>query len=168
MKPLASNDSLHRDPLTGLGDHAKLIADLTRALEPGSPAAIFAVFALVGWGDYERRCGELAGNRLIMRCATQLARVIDPVGVCYRSRRDELAALIRGSIDVASTALFGAESALSAEGGDSLVSAWFGAVVLPDEADDPVELLMLADQRVRLRIGVPTPRERRHGREPAG
>src|SRR5580704_14400997 len=96
----------HRDPLTGFADHERLIADLTTALEPGNHAAVLAVFELVGWSDYRRVFGEHASDELIARCATRFARVIQPAGVCYRSRQDELCALISGPIDDVATTLF--------------------------------------------------------------
>jgi GGDEF domain-containing protein len=155
------------DPLTGFGDHEKLIADLTTALEPGTDAAVLAVFELVGWRDYRRVLGEHASDELLARCATRFGRVIEPAGACYRSRQDELCALLTGPIEDVSTALFAAEDELNAEASASLVTACFGAAVLPDEAADPIELLILADQRNRLRIGAPKPRERRQDTPPA-
>jgi GGDEF domain-containing protein len=156
------------DPLTGLGDHDKLIADLERALDPGNPPAVVAVFELVGWHDYRRSSGELASDELIARCAIEFARAIGPAGVPYRSRQDELTALISRPIDEASSILLGAQERLQSEGESSRVTACFGTAVLPDEAADPIELLILADQRIRLRVGVPKPRERRHSTSAAG
>ena len=46
--------------------HDKLIADLTTALEPGSRAAVLAVFQLLGWQDYRRVFGECASDELIV------------------------------------------------------------------------------------------------------
>ena len=155
------------DLLTGFGNHDKLIADLTTALEPGRPPAILAVFELVGWHNYRRVSGEQASDELITRCAIQFAGVLEPAGVCYRSRQDELCALITGQIDEVTTTLFAAEDRLNAEGGSSLVTACFGTAALPDDAADPIELLILADQRVRIRIGDEKPRERRTDARPA-
>jgi len=166
MNPLTNIMSPRQDPLTGFGDHDTLIADLTTALDPGSPAAVLAVVELVGWRDYRRVSGVQASDELIIRCAAQFARAIKPAGVCYRSRQDELCALITGPIDEVTNTLFAADDRLKAEVGSSLVTACFGTASLPDEADDPIELLILADQRIRIRIGDQKPRERRKNTGP--
>jgi GGDEF domain-containing protein len=150
------------DCLTGFGDRSKLIADLTDALEPGRPRSIVAVFDLTGLGDFERLFGERDGRALIARLAEQVARVLQPTGgVCYWPRRDEFCVLISTPSENVKALLFAAEAAINKEGHLSLVTAWFGAAFLPDEAADPIEALMLADDRLRLRTDAEEPRERR-------
>ncbi len=149
------------DPLTGFGDHELLIADLTRALEPGSAAAVLAVFELVGWFDYRRAFGEPASDELIARRAARFAAVFGSSGACYRPRQGEFCALVGGQVDEVCAMLLVAEGVLAVEGGSDGVSSCFGAALLPDEADDPIDLLILADERLRLQLGNPRRRERR-------
>ncbi len=158
MAAFAQIPSAADDPLSRFGDHERLIADLAAALEPARPQAVLAVFELVGADDYRQRFGEQAGEGLIRRGAERFARVIQPSGVCYRARQDEFCALVDGSIDETIPTLAAAEQALRDDEAAVLVSACFGAALLPDEAADPIELLILADQRLRLRIGSHTAR----------
>jgi len=120
------------DRLTGFGDRQKLIADLTEAVEPGSPPSVLAV--------------------------------VRPVGACYRPRADEFCVLAGGSLDRdgVRTMLTEAAYALFGEGEAFMISSWFGACVLPDEASEPTEALMLADERLRTRTENRQSRERRH------
>lgn len=150
------------DPLTGFGDHDKLLTDLTEALNRGGVLSVLAVFELLGSRDYRRVFGEQASDELIVRLAERFRQVIQPVGVCYRPRQDEFGALIVGSIESVSSTLFAAEEALSLEEESSVVTACFGAASLPDESTDPIDLLILADQRIHVRMGSREPRERRH------
>ena len=154
------------DPLTGFGSRHKLFADLTDALEPASPPSVLAVFDLAGESDYRRVFGDKAGDELIDRLAEQFARVVQPTGVCYHSRQDEFCALISRPIDDVRTMLFAAEAALKDEGESALITACFGAVFLPDEAADPIEAFMLADERLQTRTESRQPRERRQSTRP--
>jgi GGDEF domain-containing protein len=150
--------SAHHDYLTGFGDHDKLVTDLTEALTPGSPQAVLAVFELAGSSDYRQVYGELASAELIVRCAARFRRVIEPAGVCYRPRQDEFCALISGPIDKARATLYAAAHSIRGGKQPFLVSARLGAAVLPDEADDPIDLLILADERLQLLIKGGKPR----------
>lgn len=165
MTGTRSAGSLHLDWTTGFGDRERLLADLTEALELGSPPSVLAVFDLGGASDYRRAFGERAGDALIARCAERFARAIQRDGVCYRPRRDEFCALIAKPTDDAMARLVEAEHALKL-GEPLLIAACFGATVLPDEAADPIELLMLADDRLNVRLTSRKPRERRRDIRP--
>ena len=153
------------DPLTGFRVREQFIADLTAALEPGSPPRTLAVFDLVGLSEHRRSFGERASDELIARLAEAFARVVVPAGSCYRPRRDEFCSLVAGRIDEADGAnlLPEAARALLEAGEGSLTSSWFGACLLPEEAADPIEALMLADERLLVRSDHRASRERRHG-----
>ena len=160
--PTHATEHEHRDRLTGFGDRDKLVADLTQALEPGQPPALVAVFELVGSDDYQRLSGKRASDALIARHAERFARAVGEAGVCYRPRQDEFCALLSGPIDAAKATLFAAEQELNDDETDSaLIPVCFGAASLPDEGTDPTSLLVLADQRLRLRMANRKPRERR-------
>ena len=57
--------------------------------------------------------------------------------------------------------LVAAVSALNDVGESSLITAFFGATLLPDEAADPLEALTLADERLGLGLLSGKARERR-------
>lgn len=160
---LEENGAFLTDPLTGFGSRQKLIADLAEALEPESPPRTLAVYALAGWKDSRRIFGERATDGLIARLAKAFALVVHPVGACYRSREDEFCVLagVPDDEDGLTTMLAAAAGTIREEGEAFSISSWFGAVILPDEASDPTEALMLADERVRARMGNREPRERR-------
>lgn len=149
------------DPLTGFGDRRKLIADVAAALDPDSPPSVLAVFYLAGASDYRRMMGEESGDALIARLAEQFARLVPAAGTCYRSREDEFCALVTARVDDVSSMLDETANALREEGPSLLVTASFGAVLLPGEAEEPIEALMLADERLHARFGSRTGRERR-------
>ena len=154
-----------RDLLTGFRDRDRFIADLTAALEPGAPARVLAVFALVGMHEYRRVYGERASDGLTARVATAFAQVVQPKGACYRPRQDEFCVLVAGSNDGDDATNLLAEAAgvlLDAAEG-SLTSSWYGACLLPGEAADPIEALMLADERLFARGENRASRERRQG-----
>lgn len=151
--------------LAGLGDHDGLLADLTEALEPGAAPAVLGVFELAGFADYGRRYGELAALELLARCAERFVTAIRP-GTCYHARKDEFCALINRPLEKAIVELSGAELAINVEA-YPFVSAQFAATVLPDEAADSTELLILADERLSVVRGIHKPRERRQSIRPS-
>ena len=76
---------------------------------------------------------------------------------CYRSRWNEFCVIldrpvssVMGLLDTAAESLVRQDEAVA-------VVPFFGAVVLPDEAVDPVEALMLADERAWARHAARTP-----------
>jgi GGDEF domain-containing protein len=154
-----ANGSL-MDPLTGFGDRRKLIADVAAALDPDSPPRVLAVFSLAGAEDYRRTLGEEAADGLISRLAEQFARLL-PGATCYRPREDEFCAVFTTPIEDLSSTLDATAEALREAGHACLVTASYGAVILPGEADDPIDALMLADERLHALLGIPAGRERR-------
>ncbi len=153
----------HHDRLTGFRDRDELMADLTAALEPQSAPSILAVFDLFGMNEFRLLHGERASDELTGRLAGTFARVVRSKGSCYRPRRDEFCVLLAGRIDEDDLTDLLPEAARAlwdvAEG--SLVGSWYGACVLPDEASDPLEALMIADERLLTRGENRAPRERR-------
>ena len=159
---LPTEPPVHHERFAGFGDREKLIADLTVAVEPGSPPTVMAVFELVGWGEHRRLFGAQASDGLTARLAEAFALVVRPVGACYyMPREDEFCALISRPIDDATSTLFAAEAALNDDAAASLITASFGATFLPEEAANPNDALTLADERLRVRTVSRQPRERR-------
>ncbi len=130
----------HRTPLPGFGGRAELIADLTRALEPGSAQSVLGVFDLSGMSGYRRIHGERATDALTRRLATAFARVIHRRGGCYWPRRDEFCAIVAGNMEHAGMGDLLLETARALWDVDESpgILCWYGACVLPDEAADPV------------------------------
>ena len=69
--------------------------------------------------------------------------------------------LLNEPIELAKATLFAAEQELNDDEADSaLIPVCFGAASLPEEGSDPTALLVLADERLRLRMSSRKPRER--------
>jgi hypothetical protein len=148
--------------LPGFADRDKLIDDLERALEAGSSPSVLAVFALGGSSAYMQEFGERASDDLTARLGEAFALVVRPVGACYYVPREgEFCALLSVPVNDASSVLFAALDAVNGVGGLSAITASFGAIFLPDEAADPMEALLLADERLGLRVLSREPRDRR-------
>ena len=131
-----------------LGDRRALLADLTRALAPGSPDRVLAVFRLHGLRDLTDRSGTDAGGALLEVGAERLVSGVGPSGRCYRPRRDEWCVLLDGPLTSAIRALDSVTVELNATGGEYGVSVEAGVALLPEEAEDPISALERADLRV--------------------
>jgi diguanylate cyclase (GGDEF)-like protein len=143
----ASRAEARTDSLTGLRNRRRLLEDLTQVLERGDQHYVFALFDLDGFKAYNDSFGHTAGDTLLRRLAENLAATVAPEGSAYRLGGDEFCILtpVRtgGGEPIAA-----ASAALSEQGtGFSVRSSW-GAVFVPDEADDPLEALSLADRRM--------------------
>jgi GGDEF domain-containing protein len=150
------------DPLTGFRAREQLVLDLEDALAPDVAPSVIAVFDLSGLSAYERALGERAGDALIARLANRFARVIEPAGVCYRAREDEFWAIVRTLISEAGRPVLEEASEELSEQTEFLqLTASFGAALLPDEGDSPIDALMLADRRLAAVATVRTRRDRR-------
>lgn len=151
------------DPLTGFGTRQALVAGLCEAVEPGAPAKLLVVFGLDGFDDYVALFGRLAGRTLLVKLAARLAEALGSQGVCFRPRYDEFSALIETRIDAATPLLDAAVIALRERATSGAVTAAWGAAMLPEEADDPILALALADRR----LASNAPRRRRRNRRTA-
>lgn len=148
------------DPLTGFGTRHALLLALAETVEPESMPTLLVVFALDGFDEYLSLFGHLAGRTLLVKLAARLSERLAPAGVCFRPRHDEFGALIATTIDAAKPVLDGAVVALRERASSGAVTAAWGAVLLPDEADAPVAALKLADAR----LASNAPRRRRRNR----
>jgi GGDEF domain-containing protein len=145
--------------VVGFGDRAALVRPLERALEPDRALSVLAVLDLSGAEEHRRRAGEVENERLLEALAATL-QVSLPRGVgCYRSRRDEFCLLLEDALGPAEATLATAVAAPPADGAAASIVAAYGVAVLPDEADEPLEALMVADRQLELARRA---RERRH------
>jgi GGDEF domain-containing protein len=138
---------LQLDPVTGFGSRAAMLAELERAVEPGSEPRVLAIFSLDGSGEFREELGEEASNEVIARLAHEFARFICPDGSCFAPRRHEFAALFSLPWPKVETIIAAAAIAVRREGALFSISTTFGVAHLPVDADTPVGALMVADQR---------------------
>jgi two-component system, cell cycle response regulator len=137
------------DPVTGLGNRRKLLADLGGLLPPsGNRIALLMIFDLDGFKTYNDTFGHPAGDALLSRLGGRLAAAVRPHGDVYRLGGDEFC-LLAPLQDVEAEALIETAASALREHGDGFeVDSSFGAVFLPDETSEPAEALRLADQRL--------------------
>jgi diguanylate cyclase (GGDEF)-like protein len=140
------------DPLTGLGNRRRLMADLEAILAgPGGPQdAILVVLDLDGFKAYNDTFGHPAGDELLARLGRNLAAATEP-GNAYRMGGDEFCVLSPSSLDQGRAMVRRAVKALSERGEGFEISASYGVVMLPSEAMVPSDALRVADRRMYAR-----------------
>jgi diguanylate cyclase (GGDEF)-like protein len=130
------------DAVTGLGNSRRLVADLERL---GGAETTLVLLDLNGFKGYNDTFGHLAGDHLLRRIGTALEETAGADGRVYRMGGDEFCVLL--PFDAAATPAALAEGA--AQRGDGFtVTAAYGAVELPREADGATAALRLADERM--------------------
>jgi diguanylate cyclase (GGDEF)-like protein len=145
------HEAAHTDALTGLHNRRQLVLDLEDACARARQGERFALvlYDLDGFKNYNDSFGHLPGDTLLRRLGQKLAVAISGWGRAYRLGGDEfciLAALRRGEM-ADGVAGIGAD-ALRDEGEGFAIGASYGAVVAPDEAGSPTDLLSTADLRM--------------------
>ena len=143
----ARHDAL-TDALTGLPNRRAFIEALERALEGKVEAdpRLLALFDLDGFKRYNDAYGHPAGDALLQRLSGALSDVVDGHGRAFRLGGDEFCLLLDdGTGDEVFTR---AARALEARGDGFDVTASYGVVRLPTDADTPEEALHLADRRM--------------------
>ena len=143
----ARHDAL-TDSLTGLANRRAFMEALERGLEGGAEAepGMLALFDLDGFKRYNDAYGHPAGDALLQRLSGDLSDVVDGHGRAFRLGGDEFCLLIN---DGTGDELFrDAARALEARGDGFDVTASYGVVRLPSDADTAEEALHLADRRM--------------------
>jgi two-component system, cell cycle response regulator len=144
-----SHDDALTDTLTGLGNRRRLLEDLEDLLEgsePGRPR-LLVLLDLDGFKAYNDALGHPAGDMLLARLGRELeVAAREAGGSAYRPGGDEFCALIDDDRDGRRALAAGVGDALWACGEE--VTASYGQVVLPLEADSPERALQLADRRL--------------------
>jgi two-component system, cell cycle response regulator len=138
------------DALTGLPNRRRLLRDLADACAslPYGRTWLLALFDLDGFKFYNDTFGHPAGDVLLFRLGRRLEQACLPHGRVYRLGGDEFCLLTDSSVDEAATLLDAAISGLSDYGEGFSITSSFGAVFLPDDADEPSAALRLADTRL--------------------
>ncbi len=143
----ARHDAL-TDSLTGLANRRAFMEELERGLEGGAEAEpqMLALFDLDGFKRYNDAYGHPAGDALLQRLSGDLSDVVEDHGRAFRLGGDEFCLLIN---DGTGDELFrDAARALEARGDGFDVTASYGVVRLPSDADTAEEALHLADRRM--------------------
>ncbi len=137
------------DPLTGLGSRGALQVDLEALCEKATeddPISVL-LFDLNGFKRYNDTCGHPAGDDLLAELGRRLRETVGDDGFAYRIGGDEFCVVLsRGG----SSGRFTREAAiaLTERKNGVHVSASWGAVTIPAEAETPREALQLADLRM--------------------
>ena len=139
------------DPLTGLGNRRRLIAEGEQALRLAAPSRplTLALFDLNGFKGYNDAFGHQAGDALLARAGRRLAATAAGLeGSAYRLGGDEFCALVPVAEERRAGALRALAAALEQHTPGREVGAAFGAASLPSEADTLEGALQLADERM--------------------
>jgi diguanylate cyclase (GGDEF)-like protein len=132
------------DALTKLGNRRKLIEDLSAGLQEQRKRLV-VLFDLNGFKQYNDTFGHPAGDALLARLARNLESALGEDSTAYRMGGDEFCVLLD---DARPALLFDAQAAMSEEGEGFSITAAFGAVSIPEEADTVSGALRLVDQRL--------------------
>jgi two-component system, cell cycle response regulator len=145
----ASHESLH-DALTGLPNRRRLIADLRAALAASRRdlSQTLTIFDLDGFKAYNDTFGHLAGDQLLARVGRRLRESVASYGHAYRLGGDEFCVLLDAVRGAADEVIAGAAEALAEAGRGFTVTASWGTVTIPEEADDVSAALHIADTRM--------------------
>jgi diguanylate cyclase (GGDEF)-like protein len=140
------------DPLTGLGNRRRLMADLEAILGPRQDPgeATLVVLDLDGFKSYNDNYGHPAGDELLTRLGRNLEAVMGP-GKAYRLGGDEFCVLSPYGSDMGKAFVRRAVKALSERGEGFEITASHGIVTIPSEAETPSDALRVADRRMYAR-----------------
>ena len=137
------------DPLTGLGNRRKMAADVGGWItDSAASPRLLILFDLNGFKGYNDTFGHVAGDALLARLGTKLSDEIAPYGEAYRLGGDEFCAVLELDADRVEQIIAIAAHALSETGDEFSVTASYGVVLLPHEADSLEHAVQLADERM--------------------
>jgi diguanylate cyclase (GGDEF)-like protein len=138
------------DPLTGLGNRRKMAESLgTWFATAGEPAArLLMLFDLDGFKSYNDTFGHPAGDALLTHLGAKLAASVAPYGEAYRLGGDEFCAVLAIEPERLEEVIAGAAHALTETGEEFTISASYGVVLVPHEAQTLEQALQLADERM--------------------
>jgi len=142
-------EQVRTDQLTGLGNQGRLQQDLAsrcrRAVE--EPLTLL-LLDLNGFKRYNDTFGHPAGDEILIRLGGQLKLAVGGDGSAYRIGGDEFAVLITCAEAHRDEVVKRAAEALTTSGKGFELSAAWGAVSIPGEADEPLAAMQLADVRM--------------------
>jgi diguanylate cyclase (GGDEF)-like protein len=135
------------DALTGLGNRRKLLVDLERMMRTARAEEPFVLtlFDLNGFKNYNDSFGHPAGDALLARLGTALAKTVREFGgQAYRQGGDEFCVIASAKRMHAMEAA--ANRALAEQGEGFKVTTAYGSVVVPLDTGDAAVALRKADQ----------------------
>jgi two-component system, cell cycle response regulator len=137
------------DPVTGLPNSDKLLAELDGALGAEGEGRVLTLylFALDGFKEYNEAYGEACGDALLGWLARKLRDAVGSYGGAYRMRGGNFALLAVGSERFTNALCAAAASALSETGDGFQISCDVGKTALPAEAASPAAAVELATRR---------------------
>jgi diguanylate cyclase (GGDEF)-like protein len=142
------------DPLTGLANRRRLMADLEAAVSASPPEAmVLALFDLDGFKAYNDCFGHPAGDDLLRRLGQALAVSVEPHGRAYRLGGDEFCILAATRTLSAEAICQAAEAALCERGKGFTITASWGKVLIPVEVVTSTDALRVADRRMYAKKG---------------
>ncbi len=146
----ALREQVVSDPLTGLGNRRKLGDALSAWFaQTGSRSPrLLMLFDLDGFKSYNDTFGHPAGDALLAHLGARLAAAVAPHGEAYRLGGDEFCAVLTIEEERLEEVIASAAHALTESGGELSITASYGVVLLPHEADTIEQALQLADERM--------------------
>jgi diguanylate cyclase (GGDEF)-like protein len=142
-------EQVRTDYLTGLGNQGRMQVDLAdRCLRAGAEPLTLLLLDLNGFKRYNDSFGHPAGDEMLKRLGAQLKRTVGADGGAYRIGGDEFAVLIAGDDGRNGAVAKRAAEALTASGPGFELSAAWGTVTIPGEADTATAAMQLADVRM--------------------
>ncbi len=142
-------EQVKTDHLTGLGNQGRLQVDLAaRCLRAEQEPLTLLLLDLNGFKRYNDTFGHPAGDEMLERMGAQLKEAMGANGSAYRIGGDEFAVLAGGEDDRGGEIGKRAAEAMTAKGPGFELSAAWGAVAIPGEADAPTPAMQLADVRM--------------------
>lgn len=137
------------DPLTGLGNRRGLMAELEdRLAHSMSEAFTLAIFDLDGFKGYNDSFGHAAGDALLSRMGARLRAIASGNVTAFRMGGDEFCLLTPGASAEAHGTVIAARDGLTESGEGFSIGCSYGAVSVPDEANDAEQALVIADRRM--------------------
>jgi two-component system cell cycle response regulator len=138
------------DSLTGLGNRRRLMADLEELAASREPA-VAVILDLDGFKSYNDTFGHPAGDALLARLGARLKNALDGRGHAYRLGGDEFFAIWNTPATGRAAAEAVSAAALGEHGEGFTITAAYGGVSMPSEADSAEEVLRTADLRMYAR-----------------
>ena len=138
------------DGLSGLANRRRLMSDLEDALASATVESgrTLVFFDLDGFKGYNDAFGHNAGDALLARLGRELAAAVSGRGEAYRLGGDEFCVLLDRETSASDSIVSLAALALSEQGEGFTVTASYGAVQFPSEAESSEAALQLADERM--------------------
>jgi two-component system cell cycle response regulator len=138
------------DGLSGLANRRRLMCDLEDALASATVESgqTLVFFDLDGFKTYNDAFGHNAGDALLARLGHELSVSVSGRGAAYRLGGDEFCLLLDRETNRGAPIVSRAADALSEHGEGFTVTASYGVVQIPSEAESSEAALQMADGRM--------------------